>query len=56
MQVTKLGFDDPRSALFFEYVRVLRAIKPHWFLLENVKMKKNGSTRSHLISAFNRSS
>lgn len=35
-----LGFDDPRSALFFEYVRVLRAVKPKWFLLENVKMKR----------------
>jgi DNA (cytosine-5)-methyltransferase 3A len=36
----KLAFDDERSALFFEYVRVLREMKPTWFLLENVVMKK----------------
>jgi len=35
-----LNFDDPRSALFFEYVRLLKELKPKWFLLENVKMKK----------------
>jgi len=35
-----LNFDDPRSALFFEYVDVLKHCKPTWFLLENVKMKK----------------
>lgn len=38
------NFDDPRSALFFEYVRVLeevRAINPAVkFMLENVAMKK----------------
>lgn len=36
----QLNFDDPRSALFFEYVRLLRECKPRWFLLENVRMKK----------------
>ena len=35
-----LNFDDPRSKLFFEYVRLLKEIKPKYFLLENVKMKK----------------
>ena len=35
-----LNFEDPRSKLFFEYVRLLREIKPRYFLLENVKMKK----------------
>lgn len=35
-----LAFDDPRSALFFEFVRLLKEIKPKYFLLENVKMKK----------------
>jgi DNA (cytosine-5)-methyltransferase 3A len=35
-----LNFDDPRSKLFFEYVRLLNEIKPKYFLLENVKMKK----------------
>ena len=35
-----LAFDDPRSALFFEFIRLLKEIKPKYFLLENVKMKK----------------
>jgi DNA-cytosine methyltransferase len=40
----QLNFDDPRSALFFEYVRLwkeIKAINPDAkFLLENVNMKK----------------
>jgi len=36
----QLNFDDPRSKLFFEFVRLLRETKPKYFLLENVKMKK----------------
>lgn len=36
----QLNFDDERSKLFFEYVRILNEIKPKYFLLENVKMKK----------------
>ena len=36
----QLAFDDPRSALFFEFVRILKEVKPKYFLLENVKMKK----------------
>ena len=36
----QLAFDDPRSALFFQFVRLLEGIKPKYFLLENVKMKK----------------
>ena len=35
-----LNFDDPRSKLFFEFVRILKEVKPKYFLLENVKMKK----------------
>ncbi len=35
-----LNFDDPRSKLFFEYVNILKILKPKYFLLENVKMKK----------------
>jgi len=35
-----LNFNDPRSSLFFEYIRILKECKPKWFLLENVKMKK----------------
>ena len=36
----QLAFDDPRSALFFEFIRMLKALKPKYFLLENVRMKK----------------
>lgn len=36
----QLNFDDPRSALFFEFVRLLRECKPDYFLLENVMMKQ----------------
>lgn len=35
-----LNFDDPRSKLFFEYVRLVRECNPKYFLLENVRMKK----------------
>ena len=35
-----LAFDDPRSALFFEFVRCVKELKPKYFLLENVNMKK----------------
>lgn len=40
----QLAFNDPRSVLFFEYVRILRAVQKHnpnvKFMLENVRMKK----------------
>lgn len=36
----QLNFDDSRSALFFEFVRILKEVKPKYFLLENVKMKQ----------------
>ena len=36
----QLNFEDERSKLFFEYVRLLRECNPKYFLLENVKMKK----------------
>ena len=37
---SQLAFDDPRSKLFFEFVRLLKELKPKYFLLENVRMKK----------------
>lgn len=36
----QLNFFDPRSKLFFDYVKALEILKPKYFLLENVKMKK----------------
>ena len=63
----RLNFDDPRSKLFFEYVRLLKALKPKYFLLENVRMAKASQDiiseylgvepiviNSNLVSAQNR--
>lgn len=63
----QLNFEDPRSMLFFEYVRLLKALKPKYFLLENVKMSKKSQDviseylgvepieiNSNLVSAQNR--
>jgi len=63
----QLNFDDPRSQLFFEYVRVLKQTKPKYFLLENVRMKQESmdaitdllgvepvAINSNLVSAQNR--
>jgi DNA (cytosine-5)-methyltransferase 3A len=36
----QLNFNDPRSKLFFEFVRLLKECKPKYWLLENVVMKK----------------
>jgi len=62
-----LNFDDPRSKLFFEFVRLLKELKPKYFLLENVKMRKEyeyaitallgvscARINSNLVSAQNR--
>lgn len=45
----QLNFDDPRSKLFFEYVRLLKECKPKYFLLENVGMKRK---HQDVISKF----
>ena len=37
----QLAFDDPRSKLFFTFVGILNYYKPKYFLLENVRMKKD---------------
>ena len=63
----QLNFDDPRSKLFFEYVRLLKDLKPKYFMLENVKMSKQSQQiitdylgvepieiNSNLVSAQNR--
>jgi site-specific DNA-cytosine methylase len=34
-----LNFEDPRSKLFFEFVRIKKECNPKWFFLENVRMK-----------------
>jgi len=63
----QLNFEDPRSKLFFDFVRVLKILKPKYFLLENVRMKKESQNiiseylgvepvaiNSNLVSAQNR--
>jgi site-specific DNA-cytosine methylase len=37
---TGKGLDDPRSKLFYEFVRLLEECRPRHFLLENVRMRK----------------
>jgi len=34
------GLDGKKSKLFYEFVRILKEVKPKWFLLENVIMRK----------------
>ena len=36
----KLNFNHPQSKLFFDFVKILKQVKPKYFLLENVRMKK----------------
>lgn len=63
----QLNFEDPRSKLFFEFVRLRKELNPRFFLLENVKMKKESEQivseflgvqpieiNSNLVSAQNR--
>src|SRR5690606_30972934 len=63
----RLNFEDPRSKLFFEFVDIVNHYKPEYFLLENVKMKKESmdiitdymgvdpiQINSSLVSAQNR--
>lgn len=38
--VTQLGLQGDKSKLFYEYLRLLKEISPKYFLLENVRMKK----------------
>ena len=63
----QLNFNDPRSKLYFEFERAIQEVKPKYWLLENVKMKKEYSDiitkrlgvepieiNSNLLSAQNR--
>lgn len=45
----QLNFNDPRSKLFFEFVRAVEEAQPKYFLLENVKMKKE---YQNIISSY----
>ena len=37
----QLNFDDERSKLFFEFVRLKNELNPTWFILENVVMRQD---------------
>ena len=41
----KDGLDGDKSCLFYHYLRLLQEVKPKYFLLENVKMKKADQAR-----------
>jgi len=43
----QLNFEDPRSKLFFEFVRLKNELNPKYWLLENVVMKKE---HEHVIT------
>lgn len=47
--------DDPRNRLFKEFVRVVKVVKPRYFVMENVKRlynHKKGQTREEIIEDF----
>lgn len=46
-----LGLDDPRSALFYNFVDILHRVKPKYFLLENVRV--NDETLKIMNDALN---
>ena len=63
----KLGLQGEKSGLFYEYLRLLKECEPKYFLLENVRMKKEWQNiiskelccepikiNSNLVSAQNR--
>ena len=39
------GLEGEKSILFFEYLRLLKELKPKYFLLENVKMSKDNKLK-----------
>ena len=45
--INQKGLEGEKSGLFYEYVRLLKELNPKYFLLENVRMKKE---YQHVIS------
>lgn len=55
--IGKRQLDDPRNSLVFEYVRIIKDIKPKYFIFENVPGIASGQHRQfldELISEFKR--
>jgi len=49
------GLNDPRGKLFFEYLRVIKAVKPMFFVAENVSgllHKKNQESFNTILETF----
>ena len=49
------GLEDSRGRLFYEYIRILKNIKPKFFVIENVKgmlSKKHKSTLENIIKTL----
>ena len=49
------GIDDPRGKLFFEYIRILKIVKPKFFLAENVSgilHQKHSEALNSITSQF----
>lgn len=50
------GIDDPRGRLFFDYIRILRAVKPKFFLAENVSgmlARRHAEAVKKILTLFN---
>jgi DNA (cytosine-5)-methyltransferase 1 len=51
----RLGFEDTRGTLFYEFARAIKEIKPTYFLAENVKgllSHEDGNTIKTIINVF----
>ena len=51
----KRGINDPRGQLFFEYIRILKAVNPKFFLAENVPgmlSNRNSEALKNIINLF----
>ncbi len=49
--------DDPRNALFKEFVRIVKDFKPKWFVMENVwnlPIINNGKAKDMILRAFHK--
>lgn len=54
-QAGRRMIDDPRNALFKEFVRVVKEIRPYYFLMENVTnlfLMKGGKIKAEIIEEF----
>ncbi|WP_312422105.1 DNA cytosine methyltransferase [Anaerospora hongkongensis] len=50
----RLAINDPRGSLFTEFINVIRAIRPRFFVMENVKGLLSASVRQQKVEQKNR--